>query len=189
MRRIAIAALAFCSFATTSAANPILTDWLYVDFDPPNYVHSVFPEPFSTLDAYIVMNLELSLYDEFRSVSFRLEVTPGMSGAPTFTCLLPGATVSGDWETGLTITSADCVEAFPATVGKLTLLYLGSPGDVLIRDHPDFPRSVVNCSDPGTVFEYCVWSHGGVGKEAVSGDCGANAADDVTWTAMKALYR
>jgi len=189
MTRIAIAVVLVASCASMSAANPILTDWLYVDFEPPGYVHSVYPAPLTDVDAYIVLNLEMSALPEFRSVSFRLEVTPGMSDPPIFTNLLPGGTMVGDWETGLTLTAADCIESFPVAVGKLTLHYLGSPGDVLIRDHPDHPREILDCSDPGMALVYCVWSHGGVGKEAVAGDCAGNAVQNATWSAMKALYR
>jgi hypothetical protein len=41
----------------------------------------------------------------------------------------------------------------------------------------------------GTTADYCVHMHGGVHNEGVDGDCGGNPVENVTWGAMKALFR
>jgi hypothetical protein len=59
----------------------------------------------------------------------------------------------------------------------------------MILDHPDYPRWVIDCQDPGQVFYYCVRSHGGVWKDAVVGDCPTVAVEDVSWGSIKSMYR
>ena len=189
MRIVAMALLTTAVLTSAACANPIIAEWFYVDFDPPNRLHAVYPAANSVVDAYLVLDLTMSPAQEFRTIAFRLELTPAMWADPVFTSLLPGGVVVGTWNTGITLTSAQCVSTFPAAVAKLTFRYTGNPGDVLIRDHPQKPRWVVDCADPGQVFTYCVVSHGGVGKGAVAGDCGGSLVQDVTWSAIRALYR
>jgi hypothetical protein len=62
----------------------------------------------------------------------------------------------------------------------------------MILDHPDWPRWVMDCPVPGEVDYYCVWMHGGVGKDALEGDeeCfPVVPVEDATWGSVKALYR
>lgn len=189
MKLVAIALLTIALWTSAACANPIITEWFYVDFDPPNLIHTVSPATNSVVEAYVVLDLSVSATQEFQSISFRLELTPGMWAEPVFTSLLPGGVAVGTWDAGVTLTSTECITAFPAPVAKLSFRYLGNPGDVLIRDHPQYPRWVVGCEDPEQVFTYCVLSHGGVGKGPVSGDCGGNSVQEMTWTAIRALYR
>ena len=51
--RVAIV-FAMLAVAAVASANPIAFD-LYVDFDPPNWVHSIYTAPYSTVNAYIVI--------------------------------------------------------------------------------------------------------------------------------------
>ena len=64
---------------------------IYIDFDPPNYMHSISPEPYSTVEAYICLD---NLSTGMTSVSFAmtdLEVEyPGLCAPPSFARLLPG---------------------------------------------------------------------------------------------------
>jgi hypothetical protein len=189
MRPVAMTFLAIALWAAAASANPIITEWFYVDFDPPTRLHSVYPPPNSVVDAYLMLDLTMSPAQQFRSISFRIELTPGMWADPVFTSLLPGAVVVGAWNTGVTLTSTECVATFPAPVARMSFRYLGQPGDVLIRDHPQKPRWLVDCTNPGQVFMYCVWSHGGVGKGALAGDCTGSSVREVTWTAIRQLYR
>ena len=190
MRRTAIAVVLLVVLAAPALhANPIVTEWFYVDFAPPGGVYTIDPPTYDLVDAYFVVDLTISPAQRFRSVSFRVDMTPGMWADPVFTSLIPGSVVEGTWNTGVTVTTSDCVESFPAPIARLSFRYLGLPGDVFIRDHPLKPRWLVDCEDPGQVFAYCVWSHGGVGKPAVGGDCTGSAVIDVTWTAIRALYR
>jgi hypothetical protein len=189
MRHTAIALALVALAAVASHANPIMTEWFYVDFAPPGGVYRVDPAMYDLVDAYFVVDLSMSPAQRFTSVSFRVELTQGMWTNPVFTSLIPGSVVEGAWNTGVTVTAIDCVESFPAPVAKLSFRYLGVPGDVLIRDHPLKPRWLIDCEEPGQQFLYCVWSHGGVGKTPVGGDCTGSAVIDVTWTAIRALYR
>ncbi len=173
--------------AATAGANPMIGEMVYVDFDPVNVVTRIDPEPLELVDAYVVVNLVVGYVQEFRSISFRLALTPGMGDSPTYTNLIPDAVVEGDWYTGLTIT-ADCVSADPpVAIGKLSFVYQGTPGDVTIEDHPDYPRWLINCSDE--LLIYCVFSHGGVGKNPLAGDCGGSPVENASWSAIKGLYR
>jgi hypothetical protein len=189
MRLVAIAFLAIALWPSAACANPIIAEWFYVDFDPPNRLHGVYPAPNSLVDTYLILDLSMSPDQQFRAISFRLQLTPGMWADPVFTSLLPGGVTVGAWDTGVTLTSTECVANFPAPIAKLSFRYLGNPGDVLIRDHPQKPRWVVDCADPGRAFTYCVLSHGGVGKGPLEGDCGGSSVREVTWTAIRALYR
>lgn len=189
MRLAATVFLTIALWTSAACANPIIAEWFYVDFDPPNRLHDIYPAPNSLVDAYLMLDLSMSPAQQFRAISFRLELTPGMWADPVFTSLLPGGVVVGTWDTGVTLTSTECVETFPAPVAKLSFRYLGNSGDVLIRDHPQKPRWVVDCSDPGQVFTYCVLSHGGIDKGALAGDCGVSSVQEVTWTTIRTLYR
>jgi hypothetical protein len=192
MKTVAIAISVLVLVAGTAVANPIVGEWLYIDFDPPNFAHRADPPIYTSVDAYLMLDLTHSGEPGFASVSFRLDVTPGMSSPPAFTNLLPGDLAIGNWETGITLASTECITTFPAQVAVLTLFYLGVPGDVSIHDDPQYPRWVVNCEDPGGVFYYCMYSSGGVGKDPAigpSGDCGGNPVEDVSWATIKSLYR
>jgi len=184
--RLAIA-LAVLLVATAAMANPIAIE-LYVDFDPPNFVPSVYPDPYTTVDAYVVA--ELYHPQPVESISFDLNVWGG-------TATVSGPFVSGDpsvqvqiVENGITVFNPDCWDTYPATLGYLPLLYLGSPGLVEILPHGDHGHTFHTCGDPGETFDYCYVMHGGLGMEP-SGPvsyCG-NPVENVTWGAVKALFR
>ncbi len=189
MRLLAIVSLAASCVlvALPASANPVIGEQLFIDFDPPNRVSSVYPSVLEPVDAYVVVDLEYGIIQSFWSVSFRLALSPGTGEEITYTNLLPDAVVEGDWYTGLTITT-DCAEAAaPLPIGKLSFVYGGIPGDVTIEDHPVCPRWIVACDQ--TLYVFCVHSHGGVGKEALDGDCFGNAVEDASWSAIKQLYR
>jgi hypothetical protein len=181
----AVAVCLLCPF--TASANPIIGEQVYIDFDPPNAVHSVYPELFEEVEAYVVVDLMQGYHEDFRAIYFRLATTPGTADQPSFTNLLPGAIVEGDWFEGISIT-VDCVSAAPPLpIGKLSFVYNGIPGDVTIEEHPDFPALLISCLDEWLVF--CIRTHGGVGKEALEGDCFGSPVEDVSWGAVKGLYR
>jgi len=132
MKAIVIAVSVLVLVAGTAVANPIVGEWLYIDFDPPNFAHRADPPIYTSVDAYLMLDLTYSGEPGFASVSFRLDVTPGMSSPPAFTNLLPGDLAIGNWETGITVASTECITTFPAQVAVLTLFYLGVPGDVSV---------------------------------------------------------
>ena len=191
MRAVAIAVLVFVFVgAGTAFANPIIGDWLYVDFDAPNFVHEVYPELFETVDAYVMFSTPGFLWNGLTSVSFALEVTPGMGSSYEFTPLLPGGVAVGPWDGGITVLADECVPTdVPIIIGRLSFVYEGTPGYVAIVDHPDYERWVMNCDDPAQPFPYCVYRHGGVDRPGVDGDCGVSPVEDISWGTIKSLFR
>ena len=149
----------------------------------------VDPVLYETFDAYIC----IYGINAFSGICFMGYVTPGMSTPGAFTNLLPGDASIGNWDTGIVMVSNDCHTERFLYVAKLGFVYLGTPGDVMILDHPDWPRWVMDCHEPfAEVDFYCVWMHGGVGKDALEGDeeCfPVVPVEDVTWGSVKALYR
>ena len=180
---IALMLIAALAIPAMAGNNPDVR--FFIDFLPDTYTHSVMPAAYTSVPAYVMADQIVG----FTTVSFALSVTPGMSSPPAFTSLLPGGLAIGAWDTGITLASTDCMTVEPVQIGRLDLFYLGTPGDVMIVDHPDYPRWVVDCQEPGVVDYYCVLSHGGVGKDALAGDCGASPVEDGSWSSIKALYR
>jgi hypothetical protein len=148
----------------------------------------VDPVLYETFDAYIC----IYGINAFAGICFMGYVTPGMSTPPAFTNLLPGAASIGTWDTGIVMASNDCHTERFLYVAKLGFVYLGTPGDVMILDHPEYPRWVMDCPVPGNVDFYCVWMHGGVQKDALEGDeeCfPVVPVEDATWGTIKSMYR
>jgi hypothetical protein len=189
---IVIAVVVAFALSATAGSNPDCQ--VCIDFsgtanswaDVQSRVDPVLYEPF---DAYI------SIYgiNAFGGICFTGYVTPGVSIATGFTSLLPGGgIVAGSWDTGVVMASSECHTEPFLYVGKLSLVYNGTPGDIMILDHPEYPRWVMDCPAPGNVDFYCVWMHAGVGKNALEGDeeCfPVVPVEDVTWGSVKALYR
>ena len=199
---IAIAVAAFCvpAFAQDGGNN---TAKVFVTFTTPtpdngSVVNRVDPTQYTAFSAYFGIT---DLGDGMKSISFRASVTPGVSSTPAFVNLLPGDLAIGNWETGVTLASTECMNTDshpgreyidPVIFARLDLFYLGGVGDVTILDDPEYPRWVVDCTDPPDYNFFCIWTHGGVGKDAEPGDaeCEANTpVESQTWGAIKALYR
>ena len=78
----------------------------------------------------------------------------------------------------------------PVSIGYFSLFYLGGACHVEILDHGEYPRWVMDCSDPAEIDEYCVYMNGSIGgAEAPAGDCDITPAESLTWGSIKALYR
>jgi len=64
---------------------------IYIDFDPPNYAHSITLAPYQTFTAYVCLDRAPG---GIVCVSFRLtdleEESPGVIAAPSWVQLLPG---------------------------------------------------------------------------------------------------
>ena len=118
---------------------------------------------------------------------------PGLFASQSFTNLMD--IIVGDPYTGMSLASTTCRPGPVVVVGYLTLFPI-AVGDccVEILDDPDFPRWVVDCTQPyGLVDLYCVLQNGAIGEapeypECVGGDCW-DAVEDQTWGGIKALYR
>ena len=179
----------------------------YIDFSPPDYVHSVTSEPYSVVDAYLVLDcFGHSEADDggMTVICFAVDITPGTSLATSFTNLLPGGISIGEWETGISLAGADCAPpdgSVPENngvvlVGKISMVYSGTPGDIVIADHPIFPRWLVGCVS-GDENRFRVLSNGGIGQPpSVPGDAGAedcfessSTIENCSWGAIKAMYR
>jgi len=187
---IVIAAVVAFALPATAGSNPDCQ--VCIDFsgtanswdDVQSRVDPVLYEP---IDAYICVYG----INAFAGICFTGYITPGVSIATGFTSLLPGIT-AGSWDTGVVITSYECHTERFLCVAKLSLVYNGTPGDIVVLDHPEYPRWVIDCSDPGELDFYCVWMHGGVCKDALEGDeeCfPVVPVEDATWGSVKALYR
>ena len=113
-----------------------------------------------------------------------------------FENLLPGDLSIGSWDEGITLVSTECISLSYGEVvylGRLGLLYVMGSGDVLVVDHPEYPRWVVDCEEPeGGLYSYCVWTHGGIAKDALDGDYNCEpytAVEQKSWGSIKAMYR
>ena len=177
--------------AATAAGNPDAR--IYIDFDPPNYVHECVPELYQTFDAYVCLD---SLGEGVTSISFRMNdpttTCPGVFAPPSWISLFPGGILCpAPWHpNGTTVPSTECLSGDVVIIGYVPLFYLGGNCCLEILDHVYFPRWVVDCSDPGEVDYYCVLSNGRVGgAECPDGDCVPVPVKSSTWGAMKSLYR
>jgi hypothetical protein len=198
-----VIAVAVLGVAVAATANPVPTPWPYVFADfagPPggDYLPQVFPSANDVVDCYIGMACSDGELDEsFRSVALRLEYV-GQIFPLEYECLIPGAELYGWWDDsyGIEIRTSQCIDwTGPVYLARVSILYLGVPTDILIQDHAERPRWVVDCNDDVQIF--CVSGHGALGKYAMAGDpecafeCYQQAApvSDASWGTVKALYR
>lgn len=197
---IAIAVAAFCvpAFAQ-GGGNPNVK--VFVTFTTPtpdnaSVVSRVDPEPYEAFTAYLGLT---DLGVGMTGLNFMLSVTPGVSAMYSFSNLLPGNLAIGAWDTGISLASTECMGEDvgrtyldPVIFAKMDMLYLSGTGDVMFHDHPVDPRWVTNCDDPAVVDLFCVWTHGGIGKDPEPGDVGCEGNTPVegqTWGAIKAMYK
>jgi hypothetical protein len=128
MRQSAIGATVILIFYVAIAgANPAPGNIMSIDFEPPSEVHSVYPEPYTEVQAHVMF-----LYPEnptmgITVLSFALDLTPGMWSSAQFTNLLPGDLSIGTWDTGITIASTECMMDYATDVGVLSFIYQGVP--------------------------------------------------------------
>ena len=86
--------------------------------------------------------------------------------------------------------ATDCYASEPLVIGYVTLFYLGGQCHIEILDHLEYPRWVVDCSDPGEIDEYCVYMNGSIGGASLpQGDCDGTPVQAASWGAIKSLYR
>ena len=139
------------------------------------------PAPYTSLEAYV----GLLGTEDFANISFAVTVVPptGVLTPLSFESLLPGGLAIGSLDAGLTLFSTECEQ--PGGImylARLECFYLTGTADIEIRDHPYYPRWVVNCGDELGYYE--VANHGGVGKDPVS-----TSVEAMSWGAIKAMYR
>ncbi|MBN1459326.1 MAG: hypothetical protein JXA57_07305 [Armatimonadetes bacterium] len=169
-------------------ANPIAIEMM-IDFDPPNMVFEAYPAPYTTVDAYVVADFT-GWVEGINMVAFRLAVPPETGTVTGFSSSNPIVTISGDWETGIIVATSDCIDTFPATLGYLSIFYMGVPGRVRIESHLDLGNVYTACDGPTEEYEYCYVMDGAIGMSCTAPrDICANPVQDVTWAAVKSLYR
>jgi hypothetical protein len=193
--KILVAILMVAALAGTAFAGGNPNVQAYISFDQSGAgapIHEFAPTPYVTFNAYFVLS-ELDM--GMTVVSFMLSDPtvdcPGAFAPPSFTNLLPGDLAIGTWNTGITIASTECL-AGTVPVGYLALFPItGAPCCLNIIDHPQYPRWVVDCTQPNGLVDYfCVLSNGSMaGAECPDGDCGASPVEDTTWGGIKSLYR
>ena len=192
MTRTAMAVLLVALLSATALANPIIGEWFYVDFDPPEYQHWIMPQPYTMAEGYLVLNLEHGGWTDLVSaVSFRVDIVPWPDVEPTFETLHQLSIWEGDWRQGVTVAFGECIDVLqPVPIARFSFFYTGGAHDVLILDHPDYPRWLLDCSDPPQIMSYCVLTHGSVGKmNPVWGDCEVNPVEERSWGSIKSMYR
>lgn len=187
MRPVAIAVSVLVLAAATSFANPIAID-LYVDFDPPNYVHSTYPAQYTTVNAYIAMDLVGFYGQDIYAVSFDVDMLFGNSiitgdfvpAYPTYAVQMV--------DNGITVIAEDCISESPATLGYVPVFYTGMPDCVQIKPHIDNGHTFVTC-DNMDEHSWCYVMDGGIGMEPQSQEYCGNPVQNIAWGAIKALYR
>ena len=165
---------------------------VYFDFDPPNYAHSIEPEVYTAVNAYLCLD---QIGEGVTSVAFRLsdpmQDCPGVFAARSWIHNWdhPGFGSPFD-EPGAAPFSWGCMHWDPNVVGYISLFYLGGECCLRILDHTDHPRWVFDCGDPIDVDFYCVLAHGSIGgADCPDGDCEGVPVQDDTWGTIKSLYR
>ena len=183
--RVAMA-FAVVMVAAAAIANPIAVE-MYVDFDPPNYVPSVYPIPYSMVDAFIVTDLVAYSGQEIYAISFDVDVLFGnaiVSG--NFVPAVPVYSVQ-IVDNGITVIAEDCISEIPATLGYVPIFYTGAPDCVQITPHIFQGHTFVTCDM--VEHDWCYAGDGGIGMEPdVQAYCG-NPVQDIAWGAIKAMYR
>ena len=173
--------------AAAAIANPIAVE-MYVDFEPPNYVHSIYPAPYTTVNAYITMDLVMLYGQDVYAVSFDVDMLFGdaiITG--DFVPAIPAYTVQ-IVDNGITVIAEDCISESPATLGYVPVLYTGVPDCIQIRPHIDNSHTFVTCNDL-VEHDWCSVMDGGLGMEPdLQAYCG-NPVQNVAWGVIKAMYR
>jgi hypothetical protein len=196
MKRLVII-LAVLAIGSTAFAGGNPNIQAYISFDQSGAGEEVFeytPTLYTTFNAYFVLScLDLGMTVVSFELSDPMVDCPGAFAPPSFTNLLPGNLAIGTWNTGITIASTECMTG-TVVVGYLALFPVSAtPCCLQIVDHPQYPRWVVDCTQPnGLVDYYCVVSHGSINgatcPEAEVCPCDSPVQDE-TWGGIKALYR
>jgi hypothetical protein len=83
-RPLALGLVVLLACTAHAGGNPDVR--IYFDFDPPNYLHEVEPQPYTMVNAYVCVD---NLDDGFRAASFR-------TNDPMIDC--PGVIAVATWQ-------------------------------------------------------------------------------------------
>ena len=181
---LAIASMAF------AGGNPNVK--AYVSFDQTGAgaeIHQYTMTQYVGFDAYFVFSdLDMGLTVVSFMINNPMVEYPGLFASQSFTNLLD--LMAGDPYTGMSLASTTCRPGPVEAVGYLNLFPV-AVGDacVVILDDPNFPRWVVDCTQPnGMVDFYWLETNGTIG-EATCPPGDIVPVEDSTWGGIKALYR
>jgi hypothetical protein len=205
MKKACFGILLIPLLAAVASGGQNLEAKVYIDFDPPNMVQSVYPDSGDFVSGCLIldcMGIASPYTGGVTEICFRVDATPGTATSLGGTSLLPGGIEIGDWQTGICLPTPYCQYPDGSTPGGIIkvavigLYYGGVPGDLMIEYHPDYPGGhLVDCNYD--VDDFCIWAWGGVGKSCtvVTPSCGtcwpATAApgEPSSWGTIKALYK
>ena len=185
MKRLIVVAL-MLAVAIPAMAGDNPNAAVYLTFDSAGEVFRFDPTPFQPADLFLCMK---NVENGFISTTLAIVEDAGVTTGIGWASLLPGGLTLGPWDVGVTITSSSCVAGEIVVVASGNAYYMGNPGQIVIIDHPDYPRWVVDCQD--AIDYYCHMSNVGVLMDPVptGEDCEVVAVEDATWGGIKALYR
>ena len=161
---VAVLLLAVACAAFGSGENPRVG--AYMSFDQTGaggLIHEYQATPYVPFRTYVCFS---QIDGGITAVSFALTdvlaENPGVFAPPTFVSLLPNSV--GDWSTGITLSSPECLTGQVVVVGYLELFpFMSWDCCIELLDHPTYPRRVVDCQDPGETNYYRIISHGTLG--------------------------
>lgn len=166
---------------------------LFIDFDGDATSYGegsnrIDPQSYTTVFAYVGVWIDEDAgpLEGLSRISVGFEVgPPDALVAPSFECLVPGATVTGGWDSGYTLSFSECLGS-PGTLvylGQITVFYLNGAGQLGFSDHPEYPREVLDCSVPPGGHSYIIGYGAGVGGAPPT------PVELTSWGSIKAMYR
>ncbi|MFH1689810.1 MAG: FlgD immunoglobulin-like domain containing protein [Candidatus Eisenbacteria bacterium] len=151
MKRMMIVLVALTLAAVAVAGqNPNVR--LYIDFDPPNYVHELrAPAVGDTIRLYVVADsLGSDPGDGLWGAAFRVTRDFGGTYLGTVNLLDPATAPIGDPESveGIALASGgNCIEGSVVPIAELTYLYGGTPGTISLLPHSSDGAVTADCNN------------------------------------------
>jgi hypothetical protein len=193
--RLVIVVVSLTLLVSAAAANP-LPAWPAVSLtfaDDGSYEPEIYPAPYTTQTAYMMVTCgQGDEYTSLLAISFAIGYTPGSIVPTGYTSLISNCVITGDWETGITLTATEPILTDQVFVARIDFLYM-TPGYLMVLDHPDYPRWVI--TGMGDMYQYCLVNDAGIGQPHVSVEyycwhCEPmNPVEASSWGVIKALYK
>jgi hypothetical protein len=170
---------------------------IYLDFDPPNTVRRIDPEPNTVFDVYIVTDC-FGPGGGLRVIAVAFERTFGAYRMGEYNLLggLCQGHVDDPYYGWAAAAGAECV--YPDSngiviVGYVRYYYTGPPGYIRIFPPELFGRDAVDCNFVDDDY-WCIAGNAGVGVDPPPPEPGCECEPysptrDRSWSTVKALYR
>lgn len=165
---------------------------IYLDAEPPGYVHQICPDEGTEFRVWICLDC---LDGGTRGARFWCPKTFGGTrvGEMHFLGGLALGYVEDSWGGWMVVAGVDCV--FPdengiVVVASLTYLYTGPPGTLDVAPCGAEPRATIDCDNLYDWF--CVAGNLGVCAPPNPGEDGCscvNPVEEMSWGGIKALFR